>query len=102
MHTTTGEVKSITVMSGGTAEKYSRDNLTTLAVWELKYNGRYGELLQQYRSGVLVESFNSFLILCLWGCHVAIICTPVVPLLCMTMRIVHGPFMPCIATTMHP
>ncbi|DBA90298.1 TPA: hypothetical protein ACH3X1_003585 [Trebouxia sp. C0004] len=52
MHTSTNEVKSLTVMlNGGTSEKYSRDNLAALAVWELKYNGRWGNLLGQYLSG---------------------------------------------------
>ncbi len=71
MHTSTNEVKSVTVMlNGGTSDKYSRDNLATLAAWELKCNGRWGNLLGQYRSGELAVLSVLFL-MCLWGIHVA-------------------------------
>lgn len=52
MHTPVGEVKAVTVMlGGGTADKYSRDQLKLLADWEMKHNNRWEQLLAPYRAG---------------------------------------------------
>ena len=56
MHVTTGEVKAVTVMlGGGTADKYSREQLHLLADWKFKYNSRWGDLLAPYRAGMFAN-----------------------------------------------
>ena len=52
MDTPASEVKAVTVMlGGGTADKYSKEQLHLLADWEWKHNKRWEHLLAPYRAG---------------------------------------------------